>query len=44
MDHDHEYDDATGEPGECPVPGCWFNDAPCDLPDGMVQDALFEGE
>jgi hypothetical protein len=24
-DHEHEYDDATGEPYICPVDGCWFN-------------------
>jgi hypothetical protein len=22
--HEHVYDDATGEPGICPVQGCWF--------------------
>jgi hypothetical protein len=26
MDHEHAYDDATGEPYVCPVYGCWFNE------------------
>jgi hypothetical protein len=25
MEHEHVYDDVTGEPCICPVYGCWFN-------------------
>jgi len=41
--HRHVYS-KTGKPLACPVAGCWFNSAPCELPAGLVQPDLFGDE